>query len=91
MTGVLVSGPAGAGKNRLAREMMDASAGPGVLVDFQSLYAAALAIPRLPTGRYPERLAGTQLHLAARGIHAAEHHPAGSRAGVGRLRHKFRR
>ena len=56
MPGQLISGPAGAGKSRAAREALAASPRPAVLVDFQSIYAALLGIERDPeTGRYPER------------------------------------
>ena len=57
MTGLLVSGPAGAGKTQLARTLLDNAATPTVAADFQSLYAALLLIERQPNGRYPERLA----------------------------------
>ena len=56
MPGLLISGPAGAGKTEAAREEMAARLAPAVMVDFQTLYAALLGIQRLPNGRYPERL-----------------------------------
>ena len=57
MAGVLLSGPAGAGKTQLARQLIENAATPMVAADFQSLYASLLLIERLPNGRYPERLA----------------------------------
>ena len=51
----LLSGPAGAGKSQEAGRLRDAAAGPVVIADFQSIYAAILGLERLPTGRYPER------------------------------------
>ena len=56
MAGILLSGPAGAGKTQQARQLMDNAATPMVAADFQSLYAALLLLERQPNGRYPERL-----------------------------------
>ena len=56
MPGVLVSGPAGAGKSQRARQVLGETPGPAVVVEFQELYASILGIRRLPSGRYPERL-----------------------------------
>ena len=64
MTGVLISGPAGAGKSQAAREILASLRVPGVIVDFQSLYAALLQLERNPDGRYPERLA-SDAHVLA--------------------------
>ena len=56
MPNTLVSGPAGAGKSRLAGELLGQVQGQGAIVDFQSIYAALLMLRRDPeTGRYPER------------------------------------
>ena len=56
MANTLVSGPAAAGKGKLARELLAQVQGPGAIVDFQSIYAAMLLLRRDPeTGRYPER------------------------------------
>ena len=57
MAGLLISGPAGAGKSQQAREELSARPGTAVAVDFQSVYAALLLLERLPDGRYPERSA----------------------------------
>ena len=61
--GILISGPAGAGKTDLAaqlrRDLPDA-----VIADFQQLYAALLGLIRLPSGHYPERLATDDYALA---------------------------
>ena len=55
MAGVLLSGPAGAGKSQLARRLRDEATEPTVLADFQSLYAAVSGDMRGPDGRYPLR------------------------------------
>ena len=55
MAGLLLSGPAGAGKSREARRLL-VELPAAVLIDFQSLYAAILGLTRdTETGRYPER------------------------------------
>lgn len=64
MTGVLLSGPAGAGKSQAAKDLYSRLAVAGIIVDFQSLYAALLQIERNPDGRYPERLA-SEAHVLA--------------------------
>lgn len=55
MPNVLVSGPAGAGKSRRARELLEESEGPAVQADFQSVYVALTGAERGPDGRYPLR------------------------------------
>ena len=55
MAGTLISGPAGAGKSAEARRLLSVAAGPLVVADFQSLYAALLLLERDANGRYPER------------------------------------
>ena len=55
MAGLLVSGPAGAGKSERARQALEVAPGPAILVEFQEIYASLLGIKRLPSGRYPER------------------------------------
>ena len=62
MTGILLSGPAGGGKSQAARRLYASLAVPGVVIDFQSIYAALGQIDRLPNGRYPERL-DSEAHL----------------------------
>ena len=64
MAGLLISGPAGAGKSQRARELLDNAATPTVAADFQSLYAALLLLERQPNGRYPERLESQGYALA---------------------------
>ena len=55
MPNLLLSGPAGAGKTGMAREIIAAAALPTVAVDFQALYAAILLLQRGDDGRYAER------------------------------------
>ena len=64
MAGVLLSGPAGAGKTQQARELIENAAAPVVAADFQALLAALLLIERQPNGRYPERLESQGYALA---------------------------
>ena len=55
MPGLLISGPAGAGKSQRARQALEVTPGPAIIIEFQQIYAALLGIERLPSGRYPER------------------------------------
>ena len=55
MPDTLISGPAGGNKTWEARRLIDASAGPAVALDFQSLYSALLLLERQVDGRYPPR------------------------------------
>ena len=55
MPDLLISGPAGAGKSALARQELDAAAGPTVAADFQAIVAALLLMQRGPDGLYPIR------------------------------------
>ena len=64
MVDKLISGPAGAGKTQLARQLLDNAATPMVAADFQSLYASLLLIERQADGRYPERLESQAYALA---------------------------
>ena len=54
MPSVLISGPAGADKSRLARELL-AALPIGVAADFQSIYVALTLLERGRDGRYPVR------------------------------------
>ena len=56
MAGLLVSGPAGAGKSEAARRALAEISGPAVLIEFQEIYALLLGLERGPGGRYPMRL-----------------------------------
>lgn len=51
---VLLSGPAGGGKSRIARDLLKAHPG-ALMVDFQAIYAALSGDERLPDGTYPLR------------------------------------
>ena len=62
MSGLLLSGPAGAGKSKLARQEMERSVIPAVVIDFQAIYASMLLLERDESGRYPER-EGRHSHL----------------------------
>ena len=55
MPNLLLSGPAGAAKSALARQELEAAAGPMVAADFQAIVAALLLLQRGSDGRYPER------------------------------------
>ena len=55
MANILLSGPAGAGKSAIARELLAARDGPAVAADFQSLVVALLLLGRGADGRYPVR------------------------------------
>ena len=56
MAGLLLSGPAGAGKSRRARAELAGLTRPGLIIDFQALLAALTLLERdAETGRYPER------------------------------------
>ena len=55
MPNLLISGPAGAGKTQEAHRLLEEMRGPGVVADFQAVYAMLLGIERLPNGRYPAR------------------------------------
>ena len=55
MPSILLSGPAGAAKSQLARDLLAESPHLAVAADFQSIYAALLLLERGPDGRYPLR------------------------------------
>ena len=55
MAGILLSGPAGAGKSALARRLWQENPGLSAIVDFQSFYAAISGDRRGPDGRFPLR------------------------------------
>lgn len=57
MPGILLSGPAGAGKSFRAQVLLASLGIFAVKVDFQDIYAALLGLRRGPDGRYPERKA----------------------------------
>ena len=54
MAATLISGPAGAGKSQLARDMVIGAGVATALIDFQAIHAALTGVERDPaTGRYP--------------------------------------
>ena len=55
MPSILISGPAGASKSALARQLLADHPTLAVAADFQSIYAALALIQRDPSGRYPLR------------------------------------
>lgn len=58
MAGILLSGPAGAGKSKKARRLWEEyrrTGGSAALADFQSIYAALTGDQRDANGRYPLR------------------------------------
>ena len=55
MAGILLSGPAGAGKSGIARELLADHDGPAIAADFQSIVVALLLLERGANGRYPIR------------------------------------
>ena len=63
----IIAGPVAAGKTQRARELLAELTAQGFepfAADFQSLLAAILLLERLPSGRYPERLAEQVYALA---------------------------
>ena len=56
MPGILISGPAGAGKSQFARQVRAETPGPAVVIEFQEIYAMLLGLQRMDNGRYPPRL-----------------------------------
>ena len=56
MPGILISGPAGAGKSQRARQVRAETPGPAVVIEFQEIYAMLLGLRRMDNGRYPPRL-----------------------------------
>ncbi|MCY4396343.1 MAG: hypothetical protein OXC10_14540 [Rhodospirillaceae bacterium] len=55
MTNLLLSGPAGAAKSALARQMLRDNPNLRAVADFQAIYAALTLVERGPDGRYPVR------------------------------------
>lgn len=55
MASILLSGPAGAAKSALARQLLADNPGLAAIADFQAVYAALTAVTRGPDGRYPLR------------------------------------
>ena len=55
MANLLLSGPAGANKSALARQLLAEDPGLRVVADFQAVYASLTLVERGPDGRYPLR------------------------------------
>ena len=55
MPSVLLSGPAGAAKSHLARQLLAENPGLAAIADFQSVYRALTDVERGRDGRYPLR------------------------------------
>ena len=55
MPSKLISGPAGAGKSQVAKDLLQAATAPTLVADFQSIVAALLLQERGPDGTYPPR------------------------------------
>ena len=55
MAGVLISGPAGAGKSEVARDLLREATEPTIQADFTSLAIALLGLVRGSDGKYPIR------------------------------------
>ena len=55
MSSILISGPAGAAKSAIARQLLAEHNGPAVAADFQAIVAALLLLERGTDGRYPVR------------------------------------
>ena len=55
MASILLSGPAGASKSQIARQLLAEHPGLAVAADFQALVAALLLLERGPDGKYPLR------------------------------------
>ena len=55
MPSLLLSGPAGAAKSALARQLLTESTELAAIADFQAVYAAITGDVRGPDGRYPIR------------------------------------
>ena len=77
MAGLLISGPAGAGKSEHARQALADRLGLAVILDFNALLVGLSLTQALPSGRYPERdprlayLLPTAEYLRRAGITAA--------------------
>ena len=55
MPSILLSGPAGANKSAIARQLWEDYPGVAAIADFQAIYAALTGDRRGPDGRYPLR------------------------------------
>ena len=55
MPGILISGPAGANKSALARQILEEQPGLAAVADIQAIVVALQLLQRLADGRYPVR------------------------------------
>ena len=63
MANLLISGPAGASKSEVAREIVQAATEPTIVADFTALFNAVRLVERLPDGTFPVRTEADNVYL----------------------------